>query len=59
VLAQLGRDQVPIPSAPTATVDERERRHYAKLASSRVVSDVLARYDAILEVRDSGRFDRP
>lgn len=27
VLAQRGRNQVPIPRAPTTPVDERERRH--------------------------------
>jgi hypothetical protein len=27
VLTQLGRDQVPIPRAPAASVDGRERRH--------------------------------
>ena len=27
VLAQLGRDEMPIPRCPTASVDERERRH--------------------------------
>jgi hypothetical protein len=33
--AELGPGEVPVPRAPTATVNDRERRHQATLANLR------------------------